>query len=127
MRILIVDDDIFVRRILAEKLSIAIFANIIEANSGNEAIKILDSGYQFDLIISDYCMSDGNGADLLNHIYQTKTSVLFLFFTSATEVKMPRPNSMFLGIVEKMNIKNLVELVTGISIGHDQTIRACTS
>jgi CheY-like chemotaxis protein len=127
MRILIVDDDIFVRRIITEKLSIARFTNITEASSGNEAIKILESNYQFDLVISDYCMADGDGADLLNHIYKTNLSVLFLFFTSALEIEIPFSNSQFLGVIEKMNINKLVELMTSLPNEPEQTIRACIS
>ena len=108
-RILLVDDDVSIREGLAlyllsdlgDKLVIA------EAGSGNEAIRLLDEGLRFDVIVSDYSMNDGSGADLLRHVNEYFPSIPFILFTSMIEPVLPRVTGNFVGVVEKPDFKRL--------------------
>jgi CheY-like chemotaxis protein len=110
--ILIVDDDAFVRMIIREKLKVANFAiSITDAVSGNHAINLLENGEKYDVIISDYYMIDGSGADLLRFIYANSIVVPFALFTSSISPELPVTDSQFLGIVEKLNIHELTDII----------------
>jgi CheY-like chemotaxis protein len=111
LNILIVDDDAFIRMIISEKLKNNFNVSITEAMSGDYAINLLHSGERFDIIISDYCMSDGNGADLLRFIYANSMIIPFLLFTNAISPELPATDSQFLGIVEKMNFQEIIDIM----------------
>src|ERR1044072_6101131 len=64
--ILIVDDDTSVTDSLAIILQSAGF-RVVEAHNFAGAIAILNST-QFDLVITDFCMPDGTGIDVITHI-----------------------------------------------------------
>src|SRR5881398_1494435 len=68
-RILIVDDEETIREIVSSMLTSANF-NCRQAASGMEALALLDSGEEFDLMLSDLMMRDLDGIGLLE---QTKT------------------------------------------------------
>ena len=62
--ILLVDDEEHVRRPIAIQLSRIDNYNVVEANSGNKAIKLLKEKY-FDLVITDLIMSQVDGIEVL--------------------------------------------------------------
>ena len=64
--ILIVDDDTSVTDSLAIILQAAGF-RVVETNSFAGAMAILDNT-QFDLVITDFCMPDGTGIDVITHV-----------------------------------------------------------
>src|SRR5436305_5496572 len=68
-RVLVVDDEESVREIVASMLAAAGYATR-QASSGMEALNILNSGEEFDLMLSDLMMRDLDGIGLLE---QTKT------------------------------------------------------
>ncbi len=68
--VLIVDDDEMERQMICDVLSDEY--NIIESDSGNNAIKIIDDMHNtISVIILDYLMTDGNGLDVLEHMNKT--------------------------------------------------------
>ena len=68
--VLIVDDDEMERQMIADVLSDRY--NIMQAESGNIAIKIIDDMVNtLSAIILDYMMLDGNGIDVLEHMNKT--------------------------------------------------------
>jgi len=118
IRVLLVDDDSLVRKVVVDKLRAEFKFHITEAGSGNEAIKFLEAGKRFDVIISDYYMDEGSGADLLRFIYAEKIFALFALFTGATDLRLPETNNHFLGVIEKMKIQDLMELIVmGVCMG----------
>ncbi|MGE0525590.1 MAG: response regulator [Bdellovibrionales bacterium] len=102
-RILLVDDDVSIREGLALYLSsdLGNQLDIVVARSGNEAIRLLNEGLRFDVIVSDYSMNDGDGAELLQHVSENFPSTPFILFTSMVEPVLPRVTGNFHGIVEK--------------------------
>lgn len=67
MKILIVDDFSTMRRILKNTLRQLEFNNIVEADDGSSAIRILESD-QIDFIISDWNMPEMTGIELLRQV-----------------------------------------------------------
>ena len=116
-RILVVDDTLHVRRLLLQVLPVRLPFSvcITTAHSGNTAIQLLEQGAQFEMIISDYSMDDGNGADLFQYLSDVKSPIPFVLFTSALDpVLPPTGNTIFIGIVEKFQIDLLVEATTTV-------------
>lgn len=64
-RILLVDDDILIAMSSADMVT-DLGHEVVEAHSGAEALEILGSDQQFDLLITDYSMPGMNGADLVH-------------------------------------------------------------
>jgi CheY-like chemotaxis protein len=64
--ILLVDDEELVRLGTGEML-VDLGYKVIEANSGAEALRLLRSGEQPDLMITDYLMPGMNGVELIDH------------------------------------------------------------
>lgn len=108
-RILLVDDDGSIREGLALYLSLDLGDTLViaEAHSGNEAIRLLNDGLRFDVIVSDYSMNDGDGADLLRHVSANFPLIPFILFTSMVEPVLPRVTGNFCGVVEKPDFRNL--------------------
>lgn len=69
--ILVVDDDPLVLAVLVEMLEGAGFT-VIQAGSGDEALKILNAEPQIDLLISDHAMPNMTGAELIKRAKQTR-------------------------------------------------------
>jgi CheY-like chemotaxis protein len=111
MHVLIVDDDVFIRRVIREKIKVNFDVSVTDAESGNYAISLIQNGEKFDIIISDYCMSDGDGEDLLRFIYANNIVVPFVLFTNAIKPELPEIDSQFLGIVEKLNFQEILDII----------------
>jgi len=67
MKILIVDDEVEIVEILSTLIESEIQCDILKAESGNEAVSLMRSNKDIDLILSDYNMPDGNGALVFDH------------------------------------------------------------
>lgn len=68
MKILVIDDDTTMRRIIKNLLSQIGFTNIIEADDGQAALDILQGEGRFGLLISDWDMPRMTGLELLQII-----------------------------------------------------------
>lgn len=111
IKILLVDDEEFLRKITTVEILNRLDADISEASSVDEAQSLLEAGAHFDVIISDYCMPKRNGNELLEFIYKNGLFTLFVFFTSYDEIKLPQTDKLFLGIIEKMEYKKLIDTI----------------
>ena len=69
MRLLLVDDDAFLRDMYAAKFTEANH-KVAVAKSGEEAVSILKRGDEFDVIVMDMVMPDISGIDLLKKIQE---------------------------------------------------------
>lgn len=67
MKILIVDDEVEIIDILSTLIESEITCDILRAESGQQAVSLLQSNKDVDLILSDYNMPDGNGALVFDH------------------------------------------------------------
>lgn len=77
-RILLVDDEKDIVELLREEFEDFSYKTT-PAFSGREAIKCLTVS-QFDIVLSDFKMSDGNGLDLLNFVNTIEKKIRPLFF-----------------------------------------------
>lgn len=67
MRILIADDEEMIREVISELLTPR-GCVVTEAASGNDAFRILQN-HEFDVLLTDVRMPDGDGLDLIQRIY----------------------------------------------------------
>ncbi len=79
-KVLLVDDELEILEILETLILSEVECEITKCSSGNQAISKLKESDQFDLILSDYNMPDGNGADLFK--YNTDNKNLPFVFIS---------------------------------------------
>lgn len=88
MNILIVDDDVIDRKMIARALSRSnIFCNITEVEMVDEAIEIL-AHTSFDIVLLDYNLPQRNGIDLLvelKEIPNTQNIVVIMMSTSSED------------------------------------------
>lgn len=106
MKILIVDDQRFVREAIKGdfmRIDEAPSFTFYEADSGNQAIEILTAKHDvpnqpFDLIIADLKMENGDGLAIINHMAATDCHTVPLAIVSASD-------------------KRTLELISQISIG----------
>jgi two-component system chemotaxis response regulator CheY len=85
LSILIVDDDIEVRKIIKDYLTIFGFRTFIEAKDGAEAYRfVLDQVQKIDLIISDWEMPRTDGLSLLKAVrkHKSRLNTPFIMVTS---------------------------------------------
>ncbi|WP_199084784.1 response regulator [Bosea sp. ASV33] len=83
-RILVVDDTRTTRKVLARMLSIQQYA-VVEAGSGQEALAILESNPDIQLVVSDYYMPDMDGFELARRIRRHHPAVRVLGISSSTD------------------------------------------
>jgi diguanylate cyclase (GGDEF)-like protein len=83
-RILVVDDTRTTRKVLARMLSIQQYA-VVEAGSGQEALTILESNADIQLVVSDYYMPDMDGFELARRIRRRHPAVRVLGISSSTD------------------------------------------
>lgn len=67
MKLLLVDDEVEILDIISTLIESEIDCEIITAETGNQGVEQLKKSQNFDLILSDYNMPDGNGGVLYNH------------------------------------------------------------
>lgn len=80
-RVLLVEDCEDFRAITVGFLKKRFQFELILASSGTEAIQILSSDADFDLVITDYQMPNGDGKDILDHINQLQIEVPVVIFS----------------------------------------------
>lgn len=121
VRVLYVDDSSDFREMVRAYLRQRLGMEIMTANSGNEAIELLKQGCRYDLIISDYEMANGSGADLFKFATENRKFGLFILFTShnvSDEMKRKFKSGPDFKIVSKTEIKSLASIVVmGLSTG----------
>lgn len=67
-KILVVDDEPDIREILTMMIEAVSDCDIVQAESGNRAIKILEEDNDVSIIFCDYRMQDGNGGDVYKYV-----------------------------------------------------------
>lgn len=98
--ILLVEDEDELRELIGFVVESQFNATVLYARSGNEAIQIIKQGQsKIDLIVCDYNMPDGNGADLNLFLYKEKLTTPLVLCSSDTPEQHPelsiRPISGF--------------------------------
>ena len=85
-RILIVDDEQGIRRLLSYGLGLAGF-DCRDASGGPEALKLLET-QPFDAVISDLRMPGTSGLEILKGVRETHPQVAFLMATAVDDVRV---------------------------------------
>lgn len=87
--LLLVEDEPLQLTLMARVLSDVGFA-VIQVESGNGAIARIDAGDQIDVILSDWYMADGSGADLYQWLRTNRPELLGrIVFITASELAEP--------------------------------------
>ncbi len=81
---LLVDDEELVRRSTAEMLAELGYV-VVEAASGEEAMRLIDSGARFDLLVTDHLMSGINGTDLARATQSVRPGLAMLIISGYAE------------------------------------------
>jgi PAS domain S-box-containing protein len=85
LRILLVDDDSLVSMNTAYTL-MDLGHSVMEAPSGAEALRILESDSQFDVVVTDYAMPGVTGLDLATKIREMKPNLPIVIATGYAEL-----------------------------------------
>ena len=114
-----VDDEAFLRRAMGRKLKETGATEIITARSVSEAIEILQSDSNFDVVVSDLDMPGGNALELIRQmkeaIIQIPVIVLSGGFISATPEQILEAGALALfekGSESRLN--DMIVRITGI-------------
>lgn len=86
-RILVVDDEETIREIVSSMLSNAQFQTR-QASSGVEALALLDSGEEFDLVLSDLMMAEMDGIALLERTKERFPSMPVVMVTAVHDISV---------------------------------------
>ena len=84
MRILIVEDDVSLNRLIGEKLKKEHYT-IDSCHLGNEALAYIE-GAEYDLIILDIMLPNMNGLEILTHIRSKKNTTPVLLLTAKDSI-----------------------------------------
>ncbi len=87
IKILIVDDFSTMRRIIRNMLKQLGFTHVVEAENGAQALKELNSGGDFQLVLTDWNMPVMDGLQLLTEIRNTRglANIPVLMITAETK------------------------------------------
>jgi putative nucleotidyltransferase with HDIG domain len=86
-RILVVDDDEAIREIVCSTLGLAHFQTR-PAGNGVEALSILESGDEFDLVLSDLMMPEMDGTALLEHAKERYPDMPIVMVTAVHDIQV---------------------------------------
>lgn len=85
LRILMVDDDVLIAMSSVDMLE-DLGHEVTEANSGEDALRILEGGERFDLMITDYSMPRMTGAELAKAARRLRPGIPILLATGYAEL-----------------------------------------
>jgi PAS domain S-box-containing protein len=88
---LLVDDEDIVRLSTADMLSEMGFA-VIEASSAEEALRLVERGQQFDLLVTDHLMPGMSGVDLIDRLRADRPAIPVLIVSGFAEAEGVDPN-----------------------------------
>lgn len=96
-RILFVESDRDLRSFFGSKLRDEFKGTIDIVSTGKEAIKLLRNERPYDVIISDYFLSNGSGLDLLHFKVKNQINGAFIFFCTV-KAEVPYPHEGYLQV-----------------------------
>lgn len=117
--ILIVEDNLKIRQLIATILKTAGFTKIVEAENGIKAWELIQK-QTFDLVLTDWMMPEMNGLDLLKKIRsgtdaQKKTAVLIITASDKSEDIMEAAKWKVNGyIVKPFSVKTVLAKINQV-------------
>ena len=123
VKLLLVDDSVLVRTMLANMFKSVGVAEIVQANNGREALEYL-SGSDFDLVLSDYYMPEMDGPRLVREIRKSKgpAELPIIIATGETKEKQIKQtmadgaNGVMIKPISTKNIKDILNAYSDGSI-----------
>ncbi len=109
MNILVVDDQTDIREILAFAINHELKGTIVTATSGNKAVEVLKR-QNFDLVICDFNMPDGNGLVVHDYIQKECPKTKFIFCSSELDEVLSKADNVYFQI-KKPNIFDYIKLL----------------
>ncbi|WP_347906035.1 response regulator [Pseudomonas purpurea] len=92
--LLVVEDDAIVRMLIVDVLEELAF-KVLEADSGEAALVIINSEHPLDLLITDYGLPDMTGRELADQARQVRASLPILFASGYAEnIEVPEGMSV---------------------------------
>jgi PAS domain S-box-containing protein len=82
--VLLVDDEMLVRASTADML-VELGYDVVEAATGEEALRIFDAGRPFDMLVTDYLMPGMNGVDLAHAVLDRQPQLPILVVSGYAE------------------------------------------
>lgn len=110
-RIFIVEDSLDTVLHLKIYLEKSFDCDLTVAHAGDEAIEILKSGVQFDLIICDFMMSTGTGLDVLNFLSSHGFQTPFILYSAQARDLQHYKSGICRAVIDKMKVDDLTEMV----------------
>jgi signal transduction histidine kinase/CheY-like chemotaxis protein len=98
VRVLIVDDDRLVRRLMSDGLR-SLQYQVTACASGEQALATLDAGERFDLLLVDFAMPGMNGADVVRAVQDRQPDIKVLMvsgYADSTAVEAALGNARLL-------------------------------
>ena len=86
MKVLVVDDSLVMRRIITNHLRALGYSNILEADNGEKALRILEKE-QVGLILSDWCMRVMHGIEVLRSVRKNEATKNIPFIMVTAEAQ----------------------------------------
>lgn len=86
MKVLVVDDSLVMRRIIINHLRALGYSDILEADNGRRALRILEEE-RIDLILSDWCMQVMHGIELLRNVRKNEATKNIPFIMVTAEAQ----------------------------------------
>ena len=108
-RVLLVDDDALVSMGAADML-MDLGHTVMEASSGMQALQILETDPQFDIVVTDYAMPGMTGLDLAAKIRQLRPHMPIIIATGYAELPPDAPND-FLRLDKPYSQQQLSEAI----------------
>ncbi len=85
-RVLLVDDEASIRKLMREMLRRMTFTDVVEAENGNQALTLLRAGpAPFDLIICDWSMPGISGTEVCKQVRAANPALPFLMLTGRND------------------------------------------
>ncbi len=95
MKILYVEDDDDIRDLFVLKIESISGYEVVEKQSGNEAIELLETDSDFSFIVSDFNMPNGTGLDLYKYVKDKKLQSPFIVLSTEDISVYPEFNDFF--------------------------------
>lgn len=108
--ILLVDDDSFIRQLLAELLGSNGFS-VAEADGLQSAKQFLQTNH-VELICSDMNMPGGNGFELYEYVHQNYPDIGFMFLTNDVRLSVSNKADEYGIPIEAKSSGDLIEKIT---------------
>jgi CheY-like chemotaxis protein len=112
MRVLVVEDDPFVRDMAATELEGAGY-EVVEAATGGQALRLLQAGIAVEVLLTDVRMPKANGWEVAKAYRERFPDLPVLYVTGYVEQMQPVTGGIILSKPYKMS--QVISLLNGLS------------